>query len=232
MNKGLYIGAAVITAFIFFTGFFLGLVIENERVDYMDDLYREHTISFTSSQLQFEYLSEAINEDTCNAVFSSYSRSLDELGKAQEKLETYSEDEKINEEQFDLLKRDYLLTQLKFWFLAKQLKNACPDLDVASLLYFHGPAKYCSDCDSQSFVLDYLKKRYKQDVLIFSFDAIESNEPMVEILKTTYNITELPTIIVQDEVLYGKQSSQAIEGVLCKYYNSNELCPFSEDDLE
>ncbi len=38
ISKEKYVIAAIITAAIFFMGFFLGLVVENKRVDVMSDL--------------------------------------------------------------------------------------------------------------------------------------------------------------------------------------------------
>ncbi|MBW3013899.1 hypothetical protein KY335_01505 [Candidatus Woesearchaeota archaeon] len=214
ISKEKYVIAAFITAAIFFMGFFLGLVVENKRVDLMTDLYQEHTVAFSSSQMQYEYLNEFINNETCDSVFETYYTSLEDLDKTQRRLEDYSKNEKINHKQFDLLKREYLLAEVKFWLLAKKIKDKC-DSNMVPLLNFHAPAEECPDCDEQSFVLSYLKKKFGQKLLIFSFNLKDINEPMVNILKLSYNVTELPTIIVDDQKFHGFSIRDDLEPAIC-----------------
>ena len=231
MSRTKYLIAAGITAAIFFSGFFLGLVIENKRVDLMNSLYTEHTVAFTSSQLQFDYLNEIIGEESCDLIFDSYHRALEDLGKTTEKLEKYSETEKINEDEFNLLKREYLLSEIKFWLLARKIKDRC-HVDMVPVMYFHTKKELCPDCDQQAFVLDYLKKKYGQRLLIFSFSTYDTSEPMIELLKSAHEITELPTVIIGDEKFDGFTARTALERTICSQYVDKSDCPESEPDEE
>ncbi|MCK4669685.1 MAG: hypothetical protein KAT43_00670 [Nanoarchaeota archaeon] len=225
ISKEKYVIAAIITAAIFFMGFFLGLVVENKRVDVMSDLYQEHTVAFSSSQMQYEYLSEFTSNETCNSVFDTYYRSLEDLDKTQRRLESFSKNEKINHKQFDLLKREYLLSEIKFWLLAKKIKDQC-NSDMVPLLNFHSDPKICPDCDEQSFVLNYLKKKFGQKLLIFSFNLKDINEPMVNVLKMSYNVTSLPTLIVEDLKFEGFTARDELEPAICaRLTDPLEGCP-------
>ncbi|MBD3259519.1 hypothetical protein GF371_02700 [Candidatus Woesearchaeota archaeon] len=230
-SKTKYLIAAGITAAIFFSGFFLGLVVENKRVDLMDALYKEHTIAFSSSQLQFDYLNEIIGEESCDLVFDSYHRALEDLGKTTERLEKYSETEKINEDEFDMLQREYLLSEIKFWLLARKIKERC-HVDMVPVMYFHNKKEFCPDCDEQSFILSYLKKKYGQRLLIFSFSVYETNEPMIDLLKSAHDIKEMPTIIVGEKKFDGFTGKDVLEETICERYVNKEGCPEQELELE
>ncbi|MBW3013411.1 hypothetical protein KY340_04380 [Candidatus Woesearchaeota archaeon] len=231
LSRTKYLIAAGITAAIFFSGFFLGLVVENKRVDLMDTLYKEHTVAFSSSQLQFDYLNEIIGEESCDLVFDSYHRALEDLGKTTEKLEKYSETEKINEGEFDLLKREYLLSEIKFWLLARKIKERC-HVDMMPVMYFHTKKEFCPDCDEQSFILNYLKKKYGQRLLIFSFNTYDANEPMIELLKSAHDIKELPTVIIGDKKFDGFTSKDELELAICEKYVDKTDCPSPEEIAE
>lgn len=220
ISKEKYIIAAIITAAIFFMGFFLGLVVENKRVDAMTELYQEHTVAFSSSQMQYEYLNELTSNETCETIFQTYYRSLEDLDKTQRRVEDYSRNEKINHKQFDLLKREYLLSEIKFWLLAKKIKDRCGS-NMVPLLNFHAPARDCPDCDEQSFVLNYLKKKFGQKLLIFSFNLEDVNEPMVDILSLSYNVTEVPTLVVDDTKFEGFTTRDKLEPAICSRLPGN-----------
>lgn len=206
--------AALITIGIFVFGMMVGLVTEGKRLSTVQDLLQEQSAEFTSSQLQYSYVSTLNSQEACPAIYSIFYNNLKNLDTTANKLETYVKDSKINDNSFILLKRSYTIEQLKYWLLSKQARESCNE-DVVRVLYFFSTDQECPDCEKQAFVLDYLKKAYGQKLLIFSLDANFEQEPMIQILKQQYHITSYPTLIVEYQKLEGFSSREDLQPILC-----------------
>ncbi len=218
INKGKYIIAMLITTGIFLLGFFLGLVIEGERIRYTESVSRIQNLDFASLQVQYAYIDELSQEENCQAIAKTFEENIKNLEFARERIEGFDQNAKINKEEFDLLKREYILAQLRYWFLARKTKKLC-EQDVVSVLYFFSDDKICPDCNSQSFVLTYLKKRFKERLLIFSFDETFEKEPMVPLLKHVNNITSYPSLVIEGIKYEGLKDKKELFGIICGYYN-------------
>ncbi len=220
ISKDKYVVAGIITLVIFCMGIFLGMVVENKRVDLLETVYRQEAVHFQSSQIQYDFIQSHISNSSCGFVFDAYHQSLKDLDDTTVRLEAYSTNERINSGQFDILKREFLLTEIKYWLLADQIKEVCA-VDMVPILYFHDTQKACPECDGQSFVLTYLKKKFGQNVLIFSFSVSDTNEPMVELLKTEFNITQTPSVVVNNFRTSGYVSRTDLEKQICGMLKGN-----------
>ena len=218
-SKDKYVIAALITGGIFVLGLLLGLVIEGKRVSYIDDVSREQNLDFSSLQLQYVYIDQLSQEKNCEAVSKTFEKNIENLETTRLRLENFDESAKINKQDFDLLKREYTLAQIRYWLLAKKTKELCGD-DIVTILYFFSDEEECSQCDNQAFVLTYLKKRFKEKLLIFSFDSKFTDEPLISILKTTYDISTFPTIIIEGNKYEGITKTEEVLEEICSYYSS------------
>lgn len=215
-----YVVAAIITLMIFSLGLLLGLLIEGSRVSYIDSKSREQNIEFNSIQLQYAYLEVIAQEKNCEAVYQTFQDNLHSLDQARIRLENFDKDSKISDDEFNLLKREYILAQIKYWLLSVRTKQVCKE-SFASILYFFSDEKECPLCDRQAFVLTYLKKKFADNILIFSFDAKTSNEPMVDLLVKAYGITEFPSLVVEGQMMSGFSDKEDILARICPVYNNS-----------
>lgn len=197
LRKETYYIAFLITAGIFLLGLLLGLVIDGERADFIQEEYQKQKITFTSSQLQYELFNVLQKEENCPAMFQTFYSNLEELEKTRERLEEYDNNAILNEESFTLLQREYLLEEIQYWLLATDIKKSC-NFDVVTILYFYSNKEDCPDCDEQSFVLSYLKELFGDKLLIFSFNAEVNEEPLVSVLETAFNITAHPGLVIDE----------------------------------
>lgn len=217
LSKDKYIFAGLITLAIFLLGLFLGLIIEEKRVQYIQKEARLRSLDFNSLQLQYAYIDQLSQENNCNAVSKTFDTNLDQLEEARIKLENFDANAKINKKEFEILKREYIQAQLRYWLLSKKRKELCND-DTVSLLYFFSDAKTCPECDNQAFVLTYLKLRFKNKLLNFIFDSKVRDEPMIELLRKAYNIRTYPTIIIENKIFEGFTSKEKLLEEICSYY--------------
>ncbi len=80
------------------------------------------------------------------------------------------------------------------------LKEKCKTDDIIILYFYSIP---CPDCIQQGLVLDDLRESvFKDKLKVFVLD-INVEEPMIDILKKTYNITQTPSFVLQDKSYTG-----------------------------
>jgi len=219
-----YVMAAFITGGIFLLGLFLGLVIEGKRVNFVEDSFEDQNVEFSSSQLQYSYVSSLDTKEACPAIYDIFYTNLENLEITRLKLVRYIKDSKLNDDAFNLLKRKYMIEQLNYWLLSQQAKELCSE-NLVSVLYFYSDDKECPRCGDQEFVLNYLKSVLEQNVLIFALDAQFEQEPMVGILKSRYDITGFPTLIIGDDALTGFQDKDMLMETVCdKFSDVPQAC--------
>ncbi len=224
LSKEIYIIAAIATTGIFFLGLLLGLVIENARTAYVDNKYLQQELDFRSSQLQYEYLNLLEEKENCPAIYETLYTNLEDLEKTRVRIETYSDDATITKDAFELLEREYFLAEVRYWLLANRAREIC-DHDIVTLLSFSSDKEACATCDEQSFVLSYMKKELGEKLLIFSFNVKTVDEPMIAILKTAYNITEYPSIVVDDALYAQLHDVNVLMPMVCtEYEETPEAC--------
>ena len=217
LSRDKYIIAGVITLGVFLLGLFLGLAIEGKRVAYIESVSRMQNLVFSSLQLQYAFIDEMSQEKNCIAVQRTFEQSINNLESTRIRLENFDRDATLNKNEFDVLKNEYILAQIRYWMLAERTRKLCGS-DIVNILYFFSDEKECPDCDRQAFILTYLKKRFKDKLLIFSFDSQFESEPMIQLLKKTYNVTAYPTIVIGGKSKTKFQDKDIILKEICANY--------------
>src|SRR3989338_1876937 len=169
VSKGVYLIAFLITLGIFLLGMFLGLVVDAKRVNYIDRVKEEQVQDFNSLQLQYQFLDILGKKENCDAISKGFQEAMLSLENTRVRLETYDKNSQINKKEYELLKRDYTLAQLKYLFLTEKSQQLCPN-NQSTILYFFSDEEICPRCNEQAFVLTYLKKVFKDHLLNFAFD--------------------------------------------------------------
>jgi hypothetical protein len=218
LNKKRYLIAGILTAFIFLLGLMLGMVVEGQRVGYIDKVNRIEKLDYSSLQIQYAYIEQLSREENCEAVSKTFENSVKSLIETSERLESYEKNANINKQEFGFLKREYMLAQLNYWLLAQRTKKIC-DRDIVTVLYFYSTDKECPRCEEQAFILTYLKQKFGNKLLIFSLDSTYTDEPMIEMLKQQYDMHEYPTLIIENRKIEGFASKSEILSIICKKYN-------------
>ena len=217
LSKEKYIVAGAITFGIFLLGLFLGLAIEGKRVNYIESVGRKQNLDFSSLQIQYAFIDQLSQEKNCLAVQKTFEQNINNLESTRIRLENFDRDATLNKNEFDLLKNEYILAQIRYWLLAERTRELCGS-DIVNILYFFSDEKECPDCEKQAFVLTYLKKKFKDKLLIFSFDSKFESEPMIGLLKITYNVSKYPTLVVGGKPSSGFKDKDSILEEICPYY--------------
>ncbi|MFC1801166.1 hypothetical protein ACFLZB_01785 [Nanoarchaeota archaeon] len=229
VSKEKYLIAFLVTLGIFGLGLLLGLVIDGKRVEYVQFQDKVQTLDFSSLQLQYQFIDEFKEKNNCQALAKTFDDNIQNLELIRSKIESYQQDSTLSYDEFDLLKREYVLAQIRYWMLSKKTKEVC-GLDHSTILYFFGPAKDCSDCDKQSFLLTYLKQKFGMNLLNFVFDGTFEDEPLIVLLKKTYGVEIYPTLVINEEKFEGYTEIKTILLEICE--SSGEEVDICENYIE
>ena len=80
----------------------------------------------------------------------------------------------------------------------------------------------CSDCRTQGVILSFLKDKFKERLLIFSLDSDFTEEPLLGLVKRSFNITKSPTLIISEDKIEGFIDKDKLLNILCSKYNDIE----------
>lgn len=203
----------VITLIIFSIGIMIGSALTKGRLGFTQEDIEKRQIEYESLQMQLLYLSRQENK-SCNVLLNSLERSSYDLENSRIKLENYMAGSESGN--FYVIKKDYMLTEIRYWLLAEESKNVCPN-DAVRILFFYETDENCIDCSAQGNILTYLKDVFGDKLLVFSLD-VNFDEPMIQILKETYDISELPALVLGDKVFQGLTKKEELINELCPYY--------------
>lgn len=225
ISKGRYLAAALISLMIFLLGLSLGIYLSGTRVGYIEELANKQKLDYDSLQLQYNFIDLIKDEKNCVALNKALDLSVDNLENTRVKLELYSEDINMNGQKYNDLKREYMLAEIKYWMLTQKSAEICKR-DAVYVLYFYKEGDECPDCETQSYILTYLKGIFKEKLMVFSIDAsFDESEPLVKILKDVYNVDEYPTLVVNGKTYDGLIELNKLKREICyQYTNRVEGC--------
>ncbi|MBU2589909.1 MAG: hypothetical protein KKF52_01200 [Nanoarchaeota archaeon] len=209
--------AGVLTLSIFIIGILVGVTMSEKRVAYGNEQMLDQKMELDSLQLQYAFIDQAKLENHCAALSTAIEENVEKLGIVGDKIQAFSSDMNFDEEEYDRLKREYVLSEMRFWLFAKKSQEICKK-DVVSIIYFYSNEADCFDCGAQSKVLTYLKERLQDRLLIFSIDTSFKGEPLIEMLKEAYGIKTYPSLLINDEIHSGLVDEEDLRDILCEIY--------------
>ena len=211
-----YVVAAIITALIFALGLLLGLVIDYERVQQVEEKYFEHELDYRSLQLQFSFL-DTVSEDerSCGAFEKAMESAVAELSDSLDQVQRYEEYSTTQKDNFEMVERRYILDNLRYWIIVQEAHQICP-MDRLSILYFFS-AKDCPQCPDQGVILTYYKKKFGDNLLVFPINVdIADDEPIIEVAMSRFDVSEYPSIVVGNQTFSGVVSRDTLGPLICK----------------
>lgn len=214
IRKDKYAVALVITIMVFTLGFLLGNFFDNYKRSYVQEVAKQQELEFTSLQLQYIYLENIKGVEKCPVLYQTLENNIGTLAPTLNQMLDYEKSKNVNSTNYLFLKRQYLLSNLKYWLLSEEFKKTCSGDSVTVLYFFSNDCKIC--LESQGVILSNLKQAFEDKLLVFAIDSDFTEEPMVALLKNKYNVTKYPTLIINDH---------KVDQFLTRNELLNKICP-------
>lgn len=203
-----YVLALFLTIIVFLGGISIGILVENLRLADANKSSLQEKVSLRSLQLQQRYIDSGLADcETLNRILEN---NINELTKKMAIVVEYDKGSWVNPDEFRLELRDYFLTEIQFLLVSQEIDQKCSKGNV-KIVYFYDE----NEQDTQGDILDYLKKLFGSRVLVFSLNSALQEEPMIDILLSSYNITKYPSVIVDDTVFHGHTPVKELHQAIC-----------------
>ena len=212
-----YLIVFLITVSLFLTASYVSSYFGNKKVDQLKAIQDKISIDILSSETQFSLLSELSCKNVSDSVLSG---ELDELGS---KLD-WGQKNLGSTDEVTYLKKYYSLLEIKDYLLMKKISSSC-GVKSAFILYFYTTAENCSLCNEESLVLTNLRQKYPE-LRVYSFDYstdLSAVKSMIQIYKI--KDTELPALILNEELLTGFHSIDDLDARVQKAFQLQETKP-------
>lgn len=196
ISWGFYAITLVVTVVIFMSGIYFGFFLNKAKADELQSLVSEMEKARTEQELNL-LLMEYLPNKTCSMMSYEVEEMIPQINELERQVTYYEETKKFDENSYIETKKNYMINQIKYWLYIERLKSSC-DLNVTTLLYFYSNMD-CDLCKNQGIVLDYVKNEHKSDLMIFALDT-DLSMNSIEMMRKSYDVQTLPSIMVNGEV--------------------------------
>ena len=180
---------------VFTAGLLLGISLDNTKVNDLLANINQNELNTESYSVEKEFVS-AFGGDKCSLSSPRVQSLSEELGDIGRLLTKYESTKVFEKTEFNYLKRQYFLLEIKAYSLFTSLKKEC-NYNYTTILFFYDAGDETSV--RQGYVLDALVKT-NQNTHIFSFDRLFADDPTLETVKLHYNVTNSPTLVINNKV--------------------------------
>jgi len=199
------ISAFSIATLIFLLGLFIGESIMESKAKQILDMSEKVRLEIQDLELQ-----QALSSyDPCGKSYLNIlSAQLDEMGT---KISFLEETLGKNDAQVLELKKPYTMLMIRHYLLVKQRIEKCNENYITILFFYSNKREYITESEKQGYVLGYFADKYGYEKLkVYSIDA-DLDLGVVKMLKEQYNITILPTTIINEKVFAGFTEKEKFE---------------------
>jgi len=184
-----------ITLAIFFLGIIANYGLDFVRINALSTVIADHELS-TDLFLTEQFFLETFGGNVCEDANYQIQKLRDELQQVGIDLSTYTTNSWFNKKDFDFLKRKYFLLELRMITFVAHMNTLCDEYYIP-IIFFYEIDDTVSE--RQGFVLDEISLDYQGQVIVLSFDKDYTDEPLIPILRDTYQVISAPTIIINNQ---------------------------------
>jgi len=198
-QKYIFLYALVLTFLVFNLGIFFGYMLESSRIGKINTMYLNAENELLDQITQKGALD--VLDLNCDLLVEENIKFGDKIFNEALEIKKYEEANRINNDIIFQHKRFDLLRAL-FWMNSLKIKQQC-NSDYHNLVYFY---KYNNPTIEQESKQDFfsnllkeIKEKKGNDVMLIPI-AADNDLPSINLLIEKYNITELPTILIDEKI--------------------------------
>jgi hypothetical protein len=200
-QKDVFWKALIYTIIIFLIGMFFGYLLEEQRVNKIEDNFEDLLLDWNDAEVLSTYYQSILGEDFCEQAVKQNIEFGDRIYRAGLKLGEY---EAANRISGNLIKqkKNYALLKAKFFVNSKVIKEKC-NADYEYVFYFYLDDPDIDTMEKQkvmSRVLLDLKYDMGDKIILMPF-AADLGTSVVDLMINKYGITEYPSIVLREKVI-------------------------------
>ena len=198
-NKSIFWEALILAIFVFASGVFLGYLMEKNRVSQVVSLYQQSELDLLDIKIQNELFS--LKSLQCNSAQAELLAFADRIYEEAKLLERYEGSNKITQE-IKLQHKKYDLLRAMLFINTLQIKERCNNtLDTILYVYNYDTEDIGLYSQQTTFSkkLEQVKSSKGGSLILIPL-AGNINSTSISYILKQYNITILPTILVNEDL--------------------------------
>jgi hypothetical protein len=205
INVTKYVAVFAIATLFFIAGLLFGQWVTNSKYENVKAINQQLVFDLQDLEVQSAL---ATNYPCDNYALYYLGDRIDSLGA---KITALEDQLGKNNNQVIELKKPYDLLLVKHYLMIKERIEKCNENYTIILFFYSNKPGSIDASEKQGYVLGYFSNKYGYERLkVYSIDA-DLDLGTVKALKSYYNITVLPTTIVNDKVFVGFHSKEELE---------------------
>lgn len=207
IKKYRYLFAALFTVLIFSTGLLFSNLMDDYRSSALEEEVRNDVTELESQQLQLNYLER---QDNCRTLRAGLNEILRGYNDRLDRVENFEENSLFKSDRFNDIRRQYVLSGIRYWTFAQDLREKCDDYEPNTILYFQTETGDCPGCEETGDALTRIRSTHDQTLVFVIHTDLEDG--MVRILEEEFEIETVPTVVINEETkLEGEITRERIE---------------------
>lgn len=188
--------AAAVTAIVLAFGFLIGLQMDDARTSYIDNRISEAAVSAQTIVAVENYLDSSDNY--CMLVREEIPDMGENNAEIGTTLQQFSSKGVSRGEEYKSLRREYYVSQLRLYNTVISYRERCETDMNAIMFFFDGDL----DSERQGSVLTEYREEVDNSTSIFSYNLEVKKSKVMDVLKTDFNITDGPSIVINGNQTY------------------------------
>ncbi|MFZ1970723.1 MAG: hypothetical protein WAU65_00900 [Candidatus Nanoarchaeia archaeon] len=209
-KKNVFWEALLIASVIFILGLLVGIFVEADRLQQINDYYSQAQVSLMDSSTLSSSIGSSVS---CTDIISSSIDFADKVYNESLLLEKYEASGKITNSMI-IAHSEYDLLRTILWQNLMTIQNKCPNQFNFVIYLYDYNSPDLNQIATQSVwskILLELKQQEGNNLILVPI-AVNSNLSSLDLLTKEFNITSYPAVIINDKnVIYNLESSQQLE---------------------
>jgi hypothetical protein len=197
VKKHVILLSFLLAVLIFTLGVILDYGLDVWRLGRINHVLESNNLDIQAYALEQEFI-EYSDLNKCTFLTSRVAILKEDLKEVVEDLGTYQGKSFFNKNEFDAIKRKYVLMQLNFYTLILKANEDCGKIYFPILFFYTIDEQ---DSISQGYILDEFIKHHNTSVFTFALDKEFEDEPLLDLLIKQYNVEDTPTLIINQDII-------------------------------
>lgn len=185
--------ASAATLLILALGILLGYQMDDLRQDHLSEELKQSNLETETFSVLDNYVQRS-DRDHCQLMEVQIPSIGERNGELGSELERFEAQNIGGDQEYRYIRNRYYNNQLRLYMALNSYKDRCNGTNQTTVLYFFDDS---TESQRQGAVLNEVVKQKK--VQVFSFNAEVDDSLIVDVLTEDFNVTEYPTVIVNDD---------------------------------
>ncbi len=199
-QKHIFWQALIVALIMFNFGIFMGYMLEKSRIEKIDVLYAESELQLFDARVQTDIA--FLKDIDCNILIKENLKFADRIYEEAKILQKYEDASRISDALI-LRHKKYDLLRTQAWLNSINLKEKCNASHKIVVYLYEYSRELGIELKAKQNIfsrkLADIKEKFGDAVLLLPI-AGNINISSINILRSRYNLTELPTILIEEKV--------------------------------